>query len=62
MKDKCVNCNYPNVLTPKEAAHYLRISLTALYAKVRRGAIPVGRVGKSLRFRLKDLDALFEDK
>jgi excisionase family DNA binding protein len=50
------------ILTAKEAAKYLRLSLTALYARVRRGVIPAARIGKSLRFKLEDLNALLESK
>jgi excisionase family DNA binding protein len=47
----------PAVLTTREAAQYLKISLPTLHRRVRAGGIPYLRIGRSLRFRVEDLDA-----
>lgn len=48
-----------DVMTAAEAAAYLRLpSVEALYQRVARGQIEVGRIGRSFRFRRRDLDAL----
>ncbi len=46
------------LLTPPEAWAYLQIGRTSLYRLVKQGKLPVIRVGKLLRFRKEDLDAL----
>jgi excisionase family DNA binding protein len=44
-------------LNPDEACAYLRLpSLKALYQAVRRGTVPVHRMGRLLRFRRPELD------
>jgi len=44
-------------LSPPQAVRYLRLpSLKALYQAVRRGQIPVHRLGKRLRFNRVELD------
>lgn len=48
----------PEVLDPKEAAKYLRVSLRTLYALVGRGAIPAAKVGNQWRFHRSSLEAL----
>lgn len=47
----------PAVLTTREAAQYLKVSLPTLHRRVRAGGIPYLRIGRSLRFRVEDLDA-----
>jgi excisionase family DNA binding protein len=47
----------PAVLTTREAAQYLKISLPTLHRRVREGEIPYFRIGRALRFRVEDLDA-----
>ena len=47
----------PAVLTTREAAQYLRVSLPTINRRVRSGELPYIRMGRSLRFRLADLDA-----
>ena len=45
-------------LTPEQAARYLGVpSVRALYQLVRRGRIPVIRLGRSLRFMREHIDA-----
>lgn len=45
-------------MTAEEAAAYLRLTLGALYQRRQRGQIKAYRLGRSLRFRRRDLDAL----
>lgn len=45
------------VLDAREACAYLAVRPWTLYGLVRAGELPHTRVGKSLRFRLVDLDA-----
>ena len=46
-------------LTAREAADHLRLpSVAALYQRVARGQIEALRLGRRLRFRRRDLDAL----
>jgi excisionase family DNA binding protein len=46
------------LLTAKEAALHLRLKPKALYQRVARGQIKTHRLGRALRFRRTDLDAL----
>lgn len=48
----------PLVLTVEEAAGVLRISRTAAYEAVRRGELPVVRIGRSLRIPRHALNQL----
>ncbi len=48
------------VLDSHEAAAYLAVSEASLYRLVRSGEVPHTRVGKSLRFRIAELDAYLE--
>jgi excisionase family DNA binding protein len=43
-------------LTVEQAAAYLSLSRKALYQAVRRGQLPVHRLGKRLRFRRDEID------
>ena len=46
-------------LTPEEAVAYLRLpSVRALYQAIRRGQVPVHRVGRRMRFQRAELDAV----
>lgn len=48
-------------LNSKEAASYLRISVNNLRVKVYRGEILInGRLGRTWRFKRKELDKLLE--
>jgi excisionase family DNA binding protein len=49
-------------LTTKEAAHYLGLSENALRIMVHRGQIEAFKIGRRLRFRVKDCEALFLKK
>lgn len=46
------------LLTLRETTAYLRISLPTLRRMMARGSIPVVRIGKSVRVRRSDLEAL----
>lgn len=50
----------PAVLTVEEAAKELRIGRSAAYAAVRRGELPVIRVGRILRVPRRRLEALLD--
>ena len=50
------------VLDAREAAAFLAISKEQLYRMVRAGEVPHTRVGKSLRFRVPDLDAYLQER
>ena len=47
-------------LSAREAAGYLGISETTLYALTRAGAVPHVRVGKAIRYRVRDLERYLE--
>jgi len=47
--------NLPKLLTPPEAASFLRISRASLYRLVDTRQIPFYRVGRGLRFSEEDL-------
>ena len=47
-----------SLLTAKEAARHIRLSPKALYQRVARGQLKASRLGRALRFRRADLDAL----
>jgi excisionase family DNA binding protein len=50
-------------LTPKQATRYLGFaSVKALYQAIRRGHIPVHRVGRLLRLRREELDQLISGR
>jgi excisionase family DNA binding protein len=46
------------LLTAQEAARHIRLSPKALYQRVARGQLKAYRLGRALRFRRADLDAL----
>jgi excisionase family DNA binding protein len=47
-------------LTAQAAAAYLGMTRAALYQSVRRGAVRAYRMGRRIRFRQPELDALFQ--
>ncbi|MBX2988039.1 MAG: helix-turn-helix domain-containing protein [Bdellovibrionaceae bacterium] len=49
-------------LATNEAAHFLKVSENALRIMVHRGQIQAYKFGRRLRFRLCDLQALFQKK
>ncbi|HHY99362.1 MAG TPA: helix-turn-helix domain-containing protein [Firmicutes bacterium] len=44
------------ILTPEEAARYLRVDLRTVYRILREGRLPAGRVGRQWRIRKEELD------
>lgn len=46
----------PEVLTPEEAALYLRVDRETIYRKLRAGKLPGNKVGQQWRIRKPDLD------
>lgn len=50
------------VLDAVEAAAYLAVTKDQVYRLVRSGELPHTRVGKSIRFRVEDLDAYLEER
>ena len=48
------------LLTPKEAARFLSISIRALDRLVKQGVVAVVRLGGARRFKLEDLMATIE--
>jgi excisionase family DNA binding protein len=48
-------------LDTEAARAYLRLSKKALYQAVRRGMVPVHRLGRRLRFSIAELDAVVLD-
>jgi excisionase family DNA binding protein len=49
-------------LSTKEAAHFLRLSENALRIMVHRGQVRSLKLGRRLRFRQHDCEALFKPK
>ena len=50
------------VLDAVEAAAYLAVTKDQVYRLVRSGELPHTRVGKSIRFRVADLDAYLKER
>ena len=48
------------LLTDEEACNYLRIRQRQLYSWRMQGVIPFIRIGRSIRYRLRDLDAAID--
>jgi len=54
------NQNEVRLLNVRDAARYLGTTPATLYTKIWRREIPFVKFGRSVRFDLKDLDALIE--
>ena len=52
----------PVLLKPKEAAEFLSVSERSLWTLMRNGEIPHIRIGKSVRYLVKDLESWIETK
>lgn len=61
MKNKS-NDREPALLKPKEAAEFLSVSERSLWTLMRNGEIPHIRIGKSVRYLVKDLESWIETK
>jgi excisionase family DNA binding protein len=46
----------PEIMTPKEVASYLKMSVLTVYKHAKQGTIPGFRVGNSWRFDKKKID------
>ena len=49
------------LINVKEAAEYMATTPGSLYQKVHNGTIPYVKIGRSVRFDVKDLDKLIDD-
>ncbi len=49
-------------MTVEEAGNYLKVSSRTIYNLAKKGALPVVRVGESLRFRKADIDRELQTK
>ena len=47
----------PEIMTPKEVAQYLKMSVLTVYKHAKQGTIPEFRIGNSWRFDKKRIDA-----
>jgi excisionase family DNA binding protein len=57
------NATSPRLMKPKEAAEYLAISERKLWSLSKSQAIPVVRMGRSVRYDKRDLDSfIFQAK
>jgi excisionase family DNA binding protein len=54
------NQNVVRLMNIRDAARYLGTTPATLYTKIWRREIPFVKLGRSVRFDLKDLDALIE--
>ena len=50
------------IMTAPEVADYLRIHYATLYKMIRRGEIPVFKMGSDYRFRRDELEKWIADK
>ena len=48
------------ILSPEEAARYLRVDLHTVYRNLRNGRLPGGKVGRQWRIRKEDLDRFLQ--
>lgn len=50
----------PEIMTVEQAARYLQLHKQVLYRHIRKGTVPVSRLGKTIRFKKSVLDAWLE--
>jgi excisionase family DNA binding protein len=50
------------LLTPKELANWLRMSMVWVYKQAEKGALPFHRVGDSIRFDPEEIRAYLKDR
>jgi excisionase family DNA binding protein len=50
-----------DILTPEEAAGYLKFTVKQLIRLARRGEIPAKRMGREWRFKASEIKKWFED-
>ncbi len=46
----------PDILTPEEAADYLRVNRETVYRRLRAGKLPGNKIGQQWRIRKHDLN------
>ena len=52
--------NPPEIMTIRETAEYLRVSLSSLYKLAQEGRVPCQKVGRHWRFRRESIDRWLE--
>jgi len=52
--------NPPEIMTIRETADYLRVSLSSLYKLAQEGRVPCQKVGRHWRFRRESIDRWLE--
>jgi excisionase family DNA binding protein len=52
----------PLLITPRQASAMLSISERTLWTLTKKGDIPVIRIGRAIRYALRDLEGWIEDK
>lgn len=57
-----INSESHPLLSRKEAANYLNISLPTLRSLTASGQIPEVKIGRSVKYKLEDLDKFTENK
>lgn len=57
-----VSTQTTDLLTPKEAAAYLRVPLKSIYHRVQRKELGHIKLGRLLRFKKSELDRILEVK
>jgi excisionase family DNA binding protein len=53
--------NSETLLSVKQVAEYLQLNQTTIYAWAQQGKLPAIKVGRSWRFRRKDLEAWLDE-
>ena len=53
--------NSDTLLSVKQVAEYLQLNQTTIYAWAQQGKLPAIKVGRSWRFRRKDLEAWLDE-
>ena len=60
--DNIMQQTMPEILTPKQAAEHLHISVATLLRRARRGEIQAAMIGRQWRFKREWLESLPEKK
>jgi len=59
---KDMSSNEPEIMTPEEAATYLRLGEQTMYRLLRAGTVPAAKLGRQWRVRKSDLDSFFHSR
>jgi len=54
------DCELEGLLTPREVSEKLRVKLSTIYHWVQTRAIPFFKIGRHIRFRVRDLEKWLE--